>query len=171
MRRFALTLSLILAISLPSPASSPGSQASPGFERLQSLAGDWVGTDDRGKAVKTSFKPIAGDTAVMETLAMSGMEEMVTIYSEDGDGIALLHYCPTNNQPRMRAPAPVGEVKELVFAFEGAGNLASPVEGHEHKLVIQFEDNDHITEHWTWRSNGKDIETVYRFARKSKNTR
>jgi hypothetical protein len=103
----------------------------------------------------------------METLAMPGMEEMVTIYSQDGDEIALLHYCPTNNQPRTASPPP-GEVKELVFAFEGAGNLASPDEGHEHKLAIEFQDKDHITEHWTWRSNGKDTETVYRFERKGK---
>lgn len=117
--------------------------------------------------MKTSFKSIAGETAVMEMLTMPGMEEMVTIYSQDGDGIALLHYCPTNNQPRMRAVPGTGEVKELVFAFEGAGNLASPDEGHEHKLVIQFQDKDHIIEHWTWRSNGKDSEMVYRFARKN----
>ncbi len=107
----------------------------------------------------------------METLTLPGMEDMVTIYSQDGDGIALLHYCPTNNQPRMRAVPPSGDVKELVFAFEGAGNLRSLDVGHEHKLVIQFQDKDHITERWTWRSNGKDTEMVYRFARKNEQVR
>jgi hypothetical protein len=146
----------------------PGAaQAAAGLRKLRSLVGDWEGKDDRGKPVKTSFKLIAGETAVLETLAISGADEMVTIYSQDGDGIALLHYCPTNNQPRMRAVPPPGEIKELVFAFKGAGNLASLDEGHEHKLVIQFQDKDHITERWTWRSNGKDTEMVYRFARKS----
>lgn len=166
MKRAIATLSLMFPTWLSAVALPTSSQPSPALCKLQSLAGDWVGTDNRGQAVRTSFKAIAGATAVMETLAMPGMEEMVTIYSQDGDGIALLHYCPTNNQPRMRATPPSGKVKELVFAFESAGNLANPYEGHEHKLVIEFQDRDHITERWTWRSNGKDTETVYRFERK-----
>src|SRR6266568_7155107 len=103
------------------PAFPAASHATAGFRKLQSLVGDWEGKDERGKPVKTNFRLIAGQTAVLETLAMSGIDEMVTIYSQDGDGIALLHNCPTNNQPRMRAVPPPGEVKELVFAFEGAG--------------------------------------------------
>ncbi|HLY63262.1 MAG TPA: hypothetical protein VKV95_21155 [Terriglobia bacterium] len=165
-----ILLAVVLGFARP-PAFAAASRATPGILKLQSLAGDWEGKDERGRSVKTSFKLIAGETAVLETLAMPGMEEMVTIYSQDGDGIALLHYCPTNNQPRMRAVPPPGEVKELVFEFEGAGNLASPDEGHEHKLVMQFQDKDHITERWTWRSNGKDTEMVYRFARKDGNAK
>ena len=152
-------------------ALTAANRATPGLLKLQSLAGEWVGKDEHERAVRTSFKLIAGETAVLETLAMPGMEEMVTIYSQDGDGIALLHYCPTNNQPRMRAVPPSGEVRELVFEFQGAGNLANPDEGHEHKLVMQFQDKDHITERWTWRSNGKDTEMVYRFARKKGNSK
>jgi hypothetical protein len=146
-------------------------RTSAGIQKLRSLAGDWEGKDEHGNPVKTTFKPIAGDTAVMETLSMARMEEMVTIYSQDGDTIVLSHYCPMNNQPRMRATPPPGEVNELVFAFEGAGNLDDPTEGHEHKLVIQFQDKDHITEHWTWRSNDKDTEMIYRFERKIGNSK
>ena len=166
---FIINLAL-LSNACISAASAKG-RASAGLQKLESLAGDWEGKDERGKPVKTSFKLIAGETAVLETLAMSGMDEMITIYSQDGDGIALLHYCPTNNQPRMRAVPPPGEVKELVFEFEGAGNLASLDVGHEHKLAIEFQDKDHITEHWTWRSNGKDTEMFYQFARKNKKSK
>jgi hypothetical protein len=155
----------VLLISAHAFAMSATKRATPAFQKLESLAGNWTGKDERGDAVKTSFKPIAGETAVMETLAMSGVHEMVTIYSQDGDAIVLLHYCPTNNQPRMRATPPPGDVKELVFVFEGAGNLADPTEGHEHKLVIQFQDKDHFTERWTWRQAGKDTEMAYHFTR------
>ena len=86
--------------------------------------------------------------------------------SLDGDSIVLVHYCPTNNQPRMKATPGTGEVKELAFEFQGAGNLPSEATGHQHKLVIQFEDADHITETWTWRSKGKDTPMVFHFARK-----
>ena len=68
----------------------------------------------------------------------------------------------------MRAiPAPT-DVKELVFKFAGAGNLASPAVGHEHKLVIQFEDENHITEAWTWRQHDRDTVQVFHFTRKNR---
>jgi hypothetical protein len=94
------------------------------------------------------------------------LEEMVTLYNVDGDSISLIHYCPTNNQPRMRAIPSEGAIKELTFSFQGAGNLPSEATGHEHELVIRFEDNDHITEEWTWRKNGKDTPMIYHFTRK-----
>lgn len=143
-------------------SSSPASA----FQKLQILAGDWEGTDGEGKPAKTSFKVIVGNTAVMETLTAQGMEEMLTLYSVDGNGISLLHYCPTNNQPHMRAVPGGDDPKELVFSFQGATNLPNIAIGHEHKMVMQFQDKDHIIEHWIWRKDGRDSETVYRFVRK-----
>jgi hypothetical protein len=102
-------LAAVLAFSSLLAAQSADPQAA--FHKLQSLAGDWTGTGDSGKESKTSFKVVVGNTAVLETLAAGGMEEMLTLYTVDGDGIALVHYCPTNNQPRMRALPGKGEVK------------------------------------------------------------
>jgi hypothetical protein len=104
----------------------------------------------------------------MESLVAGGMEEMLALYTIDGDGIALVHYCPTDNQPRMRATPRSGDVKELVFQFAGAGNLPTLSMGHEHKLVMRLEDENHITEEWTWRRDGKDTRMVYHFTRKKK---
>ena len=136
------------------------------YKKLQSLAGDWAGKDDQGAEVKSNFKPAISNTVVMETLSAAGMEEMLTLYSVDGDGISLLHYCPTNNQPHLRAVPSSADVKQLTFSFLSASNLANIAVGHEHKMVLDFEDADHITEHWTWRKNGKDMEMVYHLARK-----
>ena len=119
-------------------------------------------------AVKTNFQVMASKTAVMETLSPSGMEEMVTLYSIDGDGIALVHYCPTNNQPRMRVVPQSDDVKELSFDYQGAGNLKSPSTGHQHHLVIHFVDENHITETWTWREDGKETPMVFQFTRKKR---
>lgn len=137
----------------------------PAFKQLQALAGDWEGKDDGGMAAKTSFKIVVANTTVMETLVAHGMEEMLTLYTVDRDGVALVHYCPTNNQPRMRAVPKAGVSKELDFQFTGAGNLPDLALGHEQRLVLRFNDQNHITEEWTWRRNGKDQVTVYRFAR------
>ena len=145
-----------------------GPRSSAAFKKLQGLAGEWEGKDEKGRPVKTSFKSIVSNTAVMETLSPSGMEEMVTVYSLDGDGIALVHFCPTNNQPRMRANPDADDVRELVFDFQGAGNLPTPNTGHQHHLVVRFEDQDHITETWTWRHDGRDMPMVFHFSRKKK---
>jgi hypothetical protein len=138
------------------------------FKKLQALAGEWEGSDDKRQPVRTSFKPIVSNTAMMETLSPSGMEDMVTVYSLDRDGIALVHFCPTNNQPRMRAVPNTAEVKELAFDFQGASNLPSPNAGHQHHLLIRFEDENHITETWTWRHEGMDMPMVFHLTRKSK---
>lgn len=158
----------ILVLAGPAFSAPPVSSTAAAFHKLQALAGDWEGTDDQGNAAKTNFRVVAGNTAVMETLTAAGMEEMLTLYNVDGDGISLVHYCPTNNQPRMRAIPGEGDSKQLVFAFQGATNLPSPAIGHEHQLIMQFQSKDHITERWTWRKNGKDTEMVYTFVRRSK---
>jgi hypothetical protein len=167
MKRTFVLATLMAMYSLSSPGIPPASKAAAAFEKLKSLEGSWQGKDGDGKPAKTSFKVVAGKTAVLETLEMSGMDEMLTLYSVDGDTVALMHYCPTNNQPRLRATPGPGEIKELVFSYESTGNLATPTTGHEQKLVIQFEDKDHITEAWTWRANGKDTPLVYHLSRKS----
>lgn len=152
------------ALSAAPLLAGPHSEAA--FKKLQSLAGTWEGKDEKGQLVRTTFKSIVSNTAVMETLSPSGMEDMVTVYSLDGDGIALVHFCPTNNQPRMRAVPASDDVKELAFEFQGASNLPSPSTGHQHHLVIRFEDESHITETWTWRHDGMDMPMVFHLTRK-----
>jgi len=163
LRRTAL-LSALFAIAATPLIAAIHSEAA--FQKLQSLAGDWEGKDEHGMTAKTSFHVLASKTAVMETLSPSGMESMVTLYSLDNDGIALVHYCPTNNQPRMRAVPQTDDVKELNFDYQGAGNLKSPATGHQHHLVLRFQDENHITESWTWREDGKDTPMNFLFSRK-----
>jgi hypothetical protein len=162
-RKLALLVLMSAFVAAPLLA---GPHSAVAFKKLQSLSGDWEGKDEHGMSVKTSFKVLASGTAVMETLSPSGMEEMVTLYSMDGDGIALVHYCPTNNQPRMRVVPASDDVKELSFDFESAGNLKSPSTGHQHHLVLRFDDADHLTETWTWRQDGKDIPMLFHLTRK-----
>jgi len=156
----------VLVVTTAAGQSASVPSARDAFRKIQSLAGQWEGKDEQGSPVKSKFLAVASDTAVMETLSMAGMEEMVTLYSLDVDSIALTHYCPTNNQPRMRA-APSDDPKQLEFAFTGAGNLPDSNVGHEHKLVLQFTDENHLTERWTWRRNGKDTEMVFRLERRA----
>lgn len=163
-RNFVLPLITLLAVS--AFGQPPKHYASDAFKKLQALAGDWHGKDDQGNEVKSNFKLAISNTVVMETLDASGMEEMMTLYSVDGDGISLLHYCPTNNQPHMRAVPSSPNVKQLTFTFLDAGNLPNIAVGHEHQMVLDLEDQNHITERWTWQKNGKNMDMIYHLARK-----
>jgi hypothetical protein len=163
LRKAAPLLALLFCAIVPLFAET---HAEAVFKKLQSLSGEWEGKDEHAMVVKTNFQILASKTAVMETLSPAGMEEMVTLYSIDGDGIALVHYCPTNNQPRMRVVPQSNEVRELSFDYQGAGNLKSPETGHQHHLVLRFEDDNHFTESWTWRENGKETRMVFHFTRK-----
>lgn len=164
-RNIASTILAFVVILVSLSTAQTPSNTSSSFHKIQALAGDWEGKDDSGEVSKTKFELVAGNTAVLETLTMAGMEEMLTLYAVDGDGIALVHYCPTNNQPRMRAVPASGDVKELVFAFQGATNLPDLSIGHQHKLVLEFAGPDQIVERWTWRKDGKDTEMVHTFTR------
>ena len=168
LRKTLLFITLLTTLALPLQSRPAGTQAKAAFEKLQSLAGDWEGKDNMDMPAKTNFKIIVSGTTVMETLSPTGMggEDMVTLYTVDGDSIRIVHFCPTNNQPQMRATPGKGEIKELAFEFQGAGNLPDESVGHQHKLVLKFDDADHLTESWTWRAKGKDTPMVIHFARK-----
>jgi hypothetical protein len=168
-RRKTFLLVILLATFAFPPQSSPADpQVQTAFEKLKSLVGDWEGKDNMDMAAKTNFKVMISGTTVMETLSPTGMggEDMLSLFSIDGNSIRLMHYCPTNNQPHMTATPGPGEIKELTFEFKGAGNLPDESAGHQHKLVLQFVDADHITENWTWRSKGKDTPMIIHFTRK-----
>jgi len=164
-RNLACAVLALVAILAPLSLAQTPNNATNTFHKIQALAGEWEAKDDSGEVSKTKFEVVAGGTAVLESLTMAGMEEMLTLYSVDGDGIALVHFCPTNNQPRMRAIPASGDAKELVFSFQGATNLPDLSVGHQHKLVLEFTGPDQIVERWTWRRDGKDTEMVHNFTR------
>jgi len=162
----AYLIFLILSVSAALPLQAAPKNVEAAFKKMMALQGHWEGKDADGNPVHTSFEPVVSGTALLETLAPSGMEEMLTLYSVDGDGIQLAHYCPTNNQPRMRVVPSSPDPQELDFQFTGAGNLPDISVGHQHRLVIHFEDADHITETWTWRQGNHDMPMVFHLARK-----
>jgi hypothetical protein len=125
-RRIILAIYLLSGLVPMTAAAAPGNLAIPAFQKLQSLAGEWHGTDDRGKAVRTEFQSSVSRTVVMEVLTPADMPPMMTLYSLDGEAVALVHYCATNNQPRMRAVPDADPAKELRFDFLGAG-IVRPV--------------------------------------------
>src|SRR6266849_5086593 len=82
------------AVSKPSP-----------IDQLRALSGTWVATTppEKGqKPMSVVFKPTAGGSAVMESMFPGSDEEMVNMFTQDGRGLLMTHYCRMGNQPRMR---------------------------------------------------------------------
>lgn len=155
---------------------TPSSATLSAFEKLKSLVGEWEARDGvsyGGKPIRISYKLVSQGTGVMETYTQVGVDviEMVTVYHLDGDKLALTHFCAVNNQVRLRAEPPAEGVNELRFSYVDASNLMVSHRDVMNNLVITFQDRDHFTQAWTWRTTndkGKtfDDKAVYNFVRR-----
>ena len=142
----------------------------PGFEKLKSLAGEWVLADKPKDAAeeKTDAKPdksadeqvaivykvVSAGSAVMEHMFPGTPHEMVTMYHLDGPDLVLTHYCAAGNQPRMKAEKS-DDANKLVFKFAGGTNMDPAKDGHMHDLTWTFTDSDHVRAEWTFFEDGK----------------
>ena len=132
----------------------------------ESLVGTWEAAGQQGKTLTNTIRLVSNGTALEETSQGEEHDQMVTLYTADGNRLAMTHYCAAGNQPRMESPAVTGDQKEFDFSLTGITNLANPNAGHMRHLLIQIADQDHFTEKWTWRENGKDRTHTIHFTRK-----
>ncbi len=156
----------VLVFAVPARAQAPAPKSTEAFDRLKTLVGEWQAVDENGKPFTSTFRMVSNNTALEETFQTADDNQMVTLYSPDGNRVALTHYCSAGNQPRMESPAFSGSTDEFVFAFTGATNLASPDDGHMHRLMLQIEDANHFSETWTYREKGKDTKRTFNFVKK-----
>jgi hypothetical protein len=141
------------------------SKAADGFEALTSLVGEWQGKGPDGRPLAVSYEILSGGSALMETRTPTKEPSMVTVFHLDGDQLMMTHYCSIGNQPRMRADAATAELKTLNFTFVDVTNMAHPSDGHMRGLTFTFEDDDHITQVWTWRQEGNDTPATFHLER------
>ena len=166
MRHQVSILLMLTIITSPAPLASAQSNAAAGFEKLKSLVGEWQSKSTEGPTVTVSYQLISGGTALMETLKPANEPGMVSVYHLDGDNLRMTHFCTAGNQPRMRAEAPSGDIKQLRFVFVDATNLAKSSDDHIHGVTITFQDKDHITQEWAVRERGKDSLNTLKLERK-----
>ena len=170
--RTALAATLGIAVlASASLAEGPKHEAkgppNPAFEKMKTLVGEWEAKTADGSPVTLTYALISDATALMETLGPPKEPTMVTMYNADGPGAVLVtHYCNANNQPRMRAKAPQGEIKSLSFDFVDVSNLNPSSPGHMHHLTVTFQDADHFSQEWTWNDKGKEGKEVFQYTRK-----
>jgi len=172
-----LALAVIAASALAGePKHEMKGPPNPAFEKIKMLVGDWEGKMENGTPVTVSYALISGASTLMETLGPAKEPMMVTMYHADGPAALLVtHYCDANNQPRMRAKVPSGEIKSLSFDFVDVSNLDPSDPGYMHHLTLTFEDADHFSQEWTWKEKDKEgkegkevkeVKEVFRYTRK-----
>jgi hypothetical protein len=153
----ALLKSALAADKPDAQASLPPAPTSPGLEKMKSLVGTWVLVGEDGKPtdqVQSVIKLTAGGSAVHETFFPGQPMEMISLYTADGDGVLLTHYCVLGNQPRMKA-SPKADDKQLKFEFVGGTNLDPAKDKHMHGAVLTLVDADTIELAGTAWDNGK----------------
>ena len=135
------------------------------FEHLTSLVGEWNGVQD-GTEIQLSYTLTANGSVLMEEFRPKNGPMMVTMFSVDGDRLLATHYCSAKNQPQMATEAIVDpQAKSLAFSLVRVTGLSSPGDWHNTGLVVTMEDRDHLTQEWTYLSNGKTGKTFFHFTR------
>ncbi len=153
------------AILLAAQLSAQTKQATP-FDSLKDLVGTWQGDSPDGGGLTNSIHLVSDGTAIEESFQSAQHQNMVTLYTADGDRIAMTHYCSIGNQPRMETAGVQAGAHRFSFDFVGATNLKDRTDMHMDHLVLEMKDPDHFTETWTMAANGKQMESKIDFVRK-----
>ncbi len=139
-------------------------QPNPAFDKVKSLAGEWIGTSP-GATGKSSYRIMsAGSSVVLIQDGDKPGNEMVSVFHPDGADLLMTHYCAAKNSPRMKLQ-PGRDPNVLRFTFLDATNLADPQIGHMTALTLHFIDKDHHTQEWTFTDHGKEMTDKFEFRR------
>jgi hypothetical protein len=136
-----------------------------GFDRMKTLVGTWSG-EENGNALTNTIRLVSNGTALEEIFQSGEAHQMVTLYSRDGDKLAMIHLCEMGNQPRMETGTLAPNADTFDFSFTGGTNMASQNDLHMDHMTLHVIDGTHFDETWTARQNGKDFEkALFHFTR------
>ncbi|MDF1836872.1 MAG: hypothetical protein P1V35_03300 [Planctomycetota bacterium] len=113
------------------------------FDAVASLEGNWS-TDDGST---TSFEVTSGGSVIREIIFAGQPHEMTNMYSLDGNGLNMTHFCAAGNQPHMRATSI--QDSSLVFARSGVSGRQSADENYMGAMTLTIVDEDTMQQSWT----------------------
>jgi len=134
------------------------------FDRLASLKGEWKGELSGVKATLI-YTLTAEGSALMEEFRPESGGVMITMFTVDGDHLIATHYCTAKNQPQMATSAITDAQKPLAFSLVRITGLKSPDDWHNTGLTVIQEDNDNLTQEWSYQFKGKTGKNIFRFTR------
>jgi hypothetical protein len=158
------SIGMMALVMAAAPLTADKTKSEEAFARLTSLKGEWKGEPD---GVKTTliYTLTADGSVLMEECRPEKGPEMITMFTVDGDHLIATHYCSAKNQPQMVTPAITDAQKPLAFSFARITGLKSPDDFHNTGLTVIQEDNDHLTQEWTYQFKGKSGKNVFHFTR------
>src|SRR5881392_2306418 len=154
-------MALLVAASAPAADKTNSEEA---FDRLASLQGEWQGVAD-GLNTTLIYTLTANGSTLMEQCRPEKGHEMITMFTVDGDHLIATHYCSARNQPQMATAAISDAQKPLAFSLVRVTGLKSPDDFHNTGLTVIQEDNDHLTQEWSYQHKGKTGKNIFRFTR------
>src|SRR5437870_11824015 len=134
------------------------------FDRLASLKGEWEGQQD-GVKISLVYTLTANGSALMEEFRPESGPVMVTMFTVDGDHLIATHYCSAKNQPQMVTSAITDAQTPLAFSLVRVNGLKSADDWHNTGLTVIQEDNDHLTQEWSYQFKGKTGKNIFHFTR------
>ena len=155
------TLVVTAAAAAPATDKTKSEEA---FDRLTSLKGEWKG-EQEGVKIKVIYTLTANGSALMEEFRPESGRVMITMFTVDGDRLIATHYCSAKNQPQMVTSAITDVQKPLAFSLDRITGLKSPDDWHNTGLTVIQEDDNHLTQEWTYQSKGKTGKTIFRYTR------
>jgi len=146
-----LLTALILAASLGANAgetkkTDAAKTDSTEFARMKTLVGSWTGKADMGQGpidMTIQYRLLAGGSVLEERCFAGTPNEMVTMYYDQNDKLAMTHYCVFGNRPAMKIKS--SDAKTIKFDFDATCGINPTKESHMHALSITFNDADTIT--------------------------
>src|SRR5215467_1825802 len=154
------TLAIIAAAALPADKT----KSEETFVRLASLQGEWRGQIN-GINTVLIYTLTANGSALMEQCRPDKGPEMITMFTVDGDHLLATHYCSAKNQPQMVTPPIFDVQKPLSFSLVRVTGLKSPDDFHNTALKVIREDDDHLTQEWSYEHKHKSSKNSFRFTR------
>ena len=151
----SVMFSLLLAVTLSVTSADA-------FAQLKHLAGKWSGKTDRGAPIVITYQVAAHGSTVVETQSPGEADEMLTVYSLDGNDLVLTHYCPmgpVGNQPHMVLDRAGSTPGDLRFTFARLANLDPDKDIHLHAGRVRIIDDRHIERQWYVYKDGKKVAT------------
>jgi hypothetical protein len=166
------TVNYLIALVALAPGVLPAQTKQPqptkseaAFKQLSSLVGEWQGVQD-GVPIQVTYSLTANGTALMENQKPGDSPPMITMFTVDGDHLIATHYCVTGNQPQMVSGVPDDLQQGVPFKLQRVTGMKTPDDWHNTGLTFKLDDQDHITQRWTYLYKGKAGATVFHYTRK-----
>jgi hypothetical protein len=154
----------IMALVAAAAVAADKTKSEQAFDRLVSLQGEWKG-EPGGVKTNLIYTLTAEGSVLMEECRPESGGAMITMFTVDGDHLIATHYCAAKNQPQMATSAITDVQKPLAFSLVRVTGLKSPDDFHNTGLTVIQEDNDHLTQEWTYQFKGKTGKNIFRFTR------